>query len=411
MHLKPSEQLAWTDQRLAELPTPAGAMVLTRSLTSGITRRSNDPAGVFWGVGDRGPNIKPADAVWRYGLSLLESLSDIEGAKVMPLPGAGPAIARFRIVDGTVVLEEVITLRAPDGTPLSGLPPPVLPGMEAEPVFALDGTAMGSSCNGADPEGIAALGDGRFWIAEEYGPSILLVRPDGVVMRKFVPEGASPMFAGSSIPIEERLPAISLARKLNRGIEALSLSLDGKTLFAAFQSPLAHPDRRAHEQSDIVRIWALDPATGEFRAEYIYPLDDPRTFVRDLAAGRVTKSDVKVSELACLLDGSLLVLERVTLSTHIYRIRPETALAAPACFLDRRHRPTLEQIGQAGAKASGIPLLSKQLIVSTDEQTEICGDLEGMLSLKTGACSWPMTATTASRELSRSSGGSRCQKQ
>ena len=103
--------------------------------------------------------------------------------------------------------------------------------------------------------------------------------------------------------------------------------------------------------------------------------------MRDCEAGSVTKSDVKVSELVSLPDGSLLVLERVTLSTHIYRVRPESALAAPTCFLDPEHRPTLEQIGQAGAKAANIPLLSKQLVVSTDDHPEICGDLEGMIVL------------------------------
>jgi Esterase-like activity of phytase len=356
-------------------------MILTRSLTSGLTQRSTDPADVFWGVGDRGPNIKPADAVRRYGLAQLAPLATIDGAKIMPLPEAGPSIARFRLVNDTVELDEVIRLRAPDGTPLSGLAPPSLPGMEFEPVFTLDGAALSPAYDGVDTEGIAARADGRFWIADEYGPSLLLVGPDGVVAQRLVPEGASQMFSGSSIPTEERLPAIGLARKLNRGFEALSLSCDNETLFVALQSPLAHPDRHAHDNGDIVRIWALDPSTGEFRAEYVYPLDDPQAFVRDCEAGSVTKSDVKVSELVSLPDGSLLVLERVTLSTHIYRVRPESALAAPTCFLDPEHRPTLEQIGQAGAKAANIPLLSKQLVVSTDDHPEICGDLEGMIVL------------------------------
>ncbi len=168
-------------------------------------------------------------------------------------------------------------------------------------------------------------------------------------------------------------------------LRVLALSPGGDTLYAAFQSPLAHPDRDAHENGDVIRIWALDPATGAFRAEFIYPLDSPQTFVRDRAAGPVAKSDVKVSELACLPDGSLLVLERVTLSTHIYRVRPGGGVAAPACFLDPRHRPTVEQIGQAGAKAAGMPLLDKELVVSTDADGEICGDLEGMLVLDDGS--------------------------
>lgn len=358
-------------------------MLLTRSLTSGLTRRSID-RDAFWGVGDRGPNIKPAHAAHRYGLSEVAALTDIEGAKIMPLPKAGPSIARFRLIDGSVALEQVLVLRAPDGTPLSGLSPPVHSGMEFEPLFALDGTAFGPTPDGIDAEGIAALADGGFWISEEYGPSLLQVGPDGVVARRLVPEGAGQMFAGSLIPTIEKLPAIALARKLNRGFEGLALSHDDETLFVAFQSPLSHPDRQAHDQGDIVRIWALDPATGAFRAQYAYPLDQPGLFQRDCAAGPVSKSDVKVSELASLPDGSLLVLERVTLSTHIYRVRLESSNAVPRCFLDPEHRPTLEQLGQAGAMVACIPMLSKRLVLSTDDHPQICGDLEGMVVLDDG---------------------------
>lgn len=381
MELTSPQRLAWTDQLLAQLPMPAGTMVLTRSLTSGLTQRAGDPAGVFWGVGDRGPNIKPADAVRRYGLAHLAPLAKVEGAKIMPLPGAGPAIARFRLVGDRVELEAILPLRAPDGTPLSGLAPPTLAGMETEPVFAFDGKAFAPAPNGIDTEGIAALPDGRFWIAEEYGPSLLLVEADGVVLKRIVPQGAGHLFSGAAIPVEEVLPAISLARKLNRGIEALALSRDGATLFAAFQSPLAHPNRAAHEDGDTVRIWALDPETAEFRTEYVYPLGDPQSFVRDCAAGSVAKSDVKVSELASLPDGSLLVLERVTLSTHIYRVRPGDTASTTALFLDLDHRPTLEQVGQTGP----VPLLVKQLVLSSDDHAEVCGDMEGMLVLGYGS--------------------------
>ena len=54
-----ARRLEWSDLPLADVATPAGPMRLTRSLTSGLTRREGDPPGVFWGVGDRGPNIKP----------------------------------------------------------------------------------------------------------------------------------------------------------------------------------------------------------------------------------------------------------------------------------------------------------------------------------------------------------------
>lgn len=371
-------RLVWTDQPLESVSTPKGEMALHRSLTSGLCRRAGDPSGVFWGVGDRGPNIKPKDAVRHYGLDHLAPLAALEGAKVMPLPGCGPALARFRLEGDAVLLEAVMPLTAPDGTPLNGLPAPEFPGAETEPVFAMDGSPLPCSPNGADSEGIATRADGKFWIAEEYGPSLLLVDERGVAELRLVPEGSLARYAGSAVPVRDTLPAIAAARKLNRGFEALATSPDGATLYAAFQSPLAHPDRAAHDAGDVVRIWALDSGDGAFRCEYAYPLDPPENFRRDCAAGPVAKSDVKVSELAALDDGSLLVLERVTLSTHIYRVTPGEAL--PAAFLDPAQRPTLEQLGQGG-----VHVLAKTRVFSSDDHPEVCGDLEGMIALEGGS--------------------------
>ncbi len=374
-----ARRLAWTDLALESVPTPKGEMALHRSLTSGLCRRAGDPAGTFWGVGDRGPNIKPKDAVSRYGLDHLAPLAALEGAKVMPTPEVGPALARFRLVGERVELEAVMPLHAADGTPLNGLPPPELAGAETEPAFALDGSPLPSSPDGADSEGIAARADGMFWIAEEYGPSLLLVDETGLVHRRLIPEGSSARYAGSRVPVVEALPTLAAARKLNRGFEALAMSPDGTTLFAAFQSPLAHPDRAAHDAGDVVRIWALNSTSGAFRAEYAYPLDPPESFRRDCAAGPVAKGDVKVSELAALGDGSLLVLERVTLSTHFYRVALGESLAPQ--FLDPAHRPTLEQLGQQGS----VPLLSKVRVFSSDDHPEVCGDLEGLIVLDDGS--------------------------
>ena len=349
-------------------------MTLTRSLASGLVRRAGDPPGVFWGVGDRGPNIKPKDAVARYGLTGLAALTGLDGARVMPLPGGGPALARFRLTGDQIVLEAAMPLRALDGSPLNGVPPTPLSGMESEPAFSLDGAPLAPSSLGADPEGIAALPDGRFWIADEYGPSLLLVRENGVVERRLIPMGGKAMFEGSPVPVVEALPALALARKLNRGFEGMTLSADGAVLYVAFQSPLAHPDRAAHDEGRIVRLWVLDPQSGALIGEHAYRLEPPESFTRDLAAGPVQRSDVKVSELTALPDGGLLVLERVTHSTHIYRVRPGPGNALNPIWSDPDHRPTLEQ-----ASEDSFPLLNKDLVLSTDVETAICGDLEGMI--------------------------------
>ncbi len=375
------KHLSWSDAHLADIVLPTGTMRLTRSLASGLCQSPLDTADIFWGVGDRGPNIKPEAAADRYGTEHLRQLAAIDGAKIMPLPSTGPALARFRIRGDAVVLEAAFDITDAEGVVISGLPVPYGPHAEFEPVYDLAGNALPTDPNGADSEGLTAMPDGSFWIAEEYGPSLLRVDRHGRVLVRWVPHGLGPSFDGASYPVSEALPAIAATRKLNRGFEAIAASADGSSLFVAFQSPLAHPDREAHERSRHVRIWQLDAENGALRAEYIYPLDDPDSFRRDADAGKVSRDDIKISEIQLTSDGQMLVLERITLSTKIYRVALHPDKAAPTALSHPETRPTLEQLSRKDLKAAGISLLDKTLVFSSDDHPEICGDLEGMILL------------------------------
>jgi len=379
--IKSIRRLGWSDAHLADIALPGGVMRLTRSLASGLARCAGDPPGTFWGVGDRGPNIKPDDAADRYGLEHLRPLGAHDGAKIMPLPGAGPALARFRRDGDAISLEAATPLHSASGKPIGGLPVPHGPHAEFEPIYGLDGAALPTGPDGADSEGIAAQADGSFWISEEYGPSLLRVSPDGTVRERWVPEGLTESFAGASYPVRALLPALAAARKLNRGFEAIAVSDDGAVITLAFQSPLAHPDRAAHEASTLLRIWQLDGASGALLAEYAYPLDPPESFRRDADLGEVVNADIKVSELLLLGGGDVLVLERVTKSTKLYRVRLDPAHALPAALSQLETRPTLEQLGAANWATAGVIPLAKTLVFDTDQHPEIPGDLEGMVLL------------------------------
>jgi len=80
-----------------------------------------------------------------------------------------------------------------------------------------------------------------------------------------------------------------------------------------------------------------------------------------------------------------LVLERVTQSTHIYRIRPDARSVLPSKWGDPDRRPTLEQLGADGLRAARGPVLEKQLVLSTDDHPEIGAELEGMIMLAPNA--------------------------
>jgi hypothetical protein len=374
-------RLSWSDAYLVDIRLPKGVMRLTRSLASGLCRSLKDDAGTFWGVGDRGPNVKPQSVADQYGSEHLRTLSKLDGAKIMPLPTSGPAIARFRISDKRILLEAVIELTDADGDAITGLPVPSGPHSECEPVYDLLGAPLGTDNRGADTEGITAMPDGTFWISEEYGPSLLRVDRSGRVVVRWVPKGEGRCFEGANYPVEEKLPSLASARKLNRGFEAIAATPDGSRIVVAFQSPLAHPDRDAHEHSRHVRVWALDATSGALIAEYIYPLDAPETFCRDAAVGLVRTGDIKISEVQLTETGTMLVLERASLTTKIYNVTLDPQAIAPAFLSDPDRRPTLEQMSREQLHEAGIAMLSKVLILSTDDHPEICGDLEGMILL------------------------------
>jgi hypothetical protein len=344
-------RLIWTDHALDEVETPRGRLAITLGLGSGLARRAGDPPGVVWAIGDRGPNIKIGPAVEDHGLAHLSGFAGREGAKIMPRPAIGPMLAQLRVEGDTVICLQVLPLRDATGAAFDGLPGPGGDTAAMEPAFDLSGALLGESLRGGDTEGVAALADGTFRVADEYAPSILVVAADGVVQARWVPEGESAALAGAAYRVEAVLPALSARRRLNRGFEALALSPDETRLHVILQSPLAPEDEVAAEGRGRARLWTLDARTGAPLTEHFYPFDAPETFRRDAEAGPVEPDDLKISEAVSLGGDRLLVLERISRTSKLYRV-------------------TLDG-----------PVLTKTLVLSTDDWPQIDADLEGMALL------------------------------
>jgi hypothetical protein len=367
-------RLAWQDADLGALDLPKGRLAIRSGFGSGLSRRPADPLGRVWAVCDRGPNIKLKPAVEQYGLEELAPYLDSEGAKLMPRLDLGPALAELQVEEDRVVLIRSLRLRTSAGKPLSGLP---MPGPHAvqEPAFGLGGEELGTDATGADTEGVAAV-EGGFWVVDEYGPSLLRVDEGGAVIERRVPEGCEPL-EDCGYRLSPRLPAIAAKRQLNRGLEAMAA--DGERLWIAFQSPLAHPDLAAHKAARHLRIWRLDASSGAVEAQFLYPLDPPETFRRDVAKGEVEWGDLKVSEMAHLGGDAMIVLERGSETTKLYRVDLAPGCASDARHLDAATRPTIEEMSGAGAVDQ--PVLEKTLLFSTDDAPEVAPDLEGMVLL------------------------------
>lgn len=368
------KRLSWTDHTLAEIATPGGPLRITLGLGSGLARRAGDPPGRLWAVGDRGPNLKVSLAVKRYGLTHLAPLKAREGAKIMPRPDLGPTLAELQVHDDRVELLRLLPLGVGGGRLLTGLPLPAGDSAEMEPAFDLSGAPLAPDAAGADTEAAVALADGTFRVAEEYGPSILVVDAEGRVTARWLPAGHPLDEAAAGCPVPGMLPAIAATRRLNRGFEALALSPDERCLFVVFQSALTPEGADSDGVGQIVRIWRLDAATGQIDAQWLYPFDPPDSFARDVAAGEVGWGDLKVCEAVCLSATRLLLLERLSHTAKIYAV--DLPDPGPPDLVT-----AWELMSPEAQAAAPVPLLSKRLVFSSDDAPEIAADLEGMALL------------------------------
>lgn len=371
-------RLHFKDELLADIELPSGILRISRGLGSGLAVRPGSEMGQIWAVGDRGPNLKAKTAAERYGAPVGEAP---DKAKVMPCPDIGPALAELRVSTQDVRVVRVLTIRDQGGQSISGLPTPAGSHAEDEPVVDIVGRPLGTDPSGADTEGLIALADGGFWVADEYGPSLLRLDAEGRIVTRWIPVGLERKFAGAHYPVEACLPALAARRHINRGFEAIAMSPDEQRLYLAFQSPLDHPDQKAHEAAAHARFWTLDAATGAVIAQHLYPLDPPSVFRRDRAAGPFERADIKLSELAATGDGRLICLERGSATTKLYVVSPETTPGLPPEQLAIETRPTVEEVSATGELDGKLSVLRKSILLDTDDHLEIGPDLEGIALL------------------------------
>ena len=336
-----AQRLTWRDLPYGEFDLPRKTLRLTLGLGSGLTRRAGD--GALFAVTDRGPNMFASTAVDDYGLTAVEHLRATD-AKIMPAPERGPEIVELAIDANTVRAIRSIPLTTRTGARVSGLPMPAADQQDVENIFGIDGNPILSKDLGADAEAIAAMPDGGFFVAEEYGPSLLKVGPDGVVAERWVPAGAEALQWHADLPARGILPSSLASRRSNRGLEALCASPDGAWLYTGMQSALGGEDPR------FAPIWKLDAQTAALAAEWRYPFDAPATFRRDAARRKVSDTDVKACEFAWAGEDRLIVLERIAHSSKLYLV-------------------DLKQLPQ------------KHLLMSSDDHPQIGADIEGMTLL------------------------------
>jgi hypothetical protein len=310
--------------------------ILLGSIGSDLWHGPNDLPGEFWMITDRGPN----------GQVKVNG----ENRRTFPIPEFNPAILKVNVENGTIRILQTIPILTRAGKPVTGLPN--TQGRDETPYDYSAKEKLWFNVNGLDTEGLVRTAAGDFWVAEEYGPSLLKIGRDGKIQKRYVPRGLQ--LKGADYEVVEALPEILAKRKINRGFEGLAMSGDEKTLYLALQSPLWNPDKKTGDASRQTRILAFDIAGEKVVAEYVYQFDQSKEFDPAHSA----PDEMKISALSWIAAGKLLVLERTDWIAKVYKLD----LAAAKNILgnrwdDPKASPSLEALDDSGQES-----LTKDLV-------------------------------------------------
>lgn len=371
-------------QRLPPIAAPGGATLnYSVGIGSAAFRHPQDPANVIWTVGDRGPNMTCGEAAKLLSKAIAELCQKHRNGRVYPMPDYTPSIYKveldlagksFRVLD-------TIPVKTRSGKPITGL---LNPQTKATKDTGLDmaGTVLPDHADNLDLEGIVRLSDGSFWIGEEMGPSIAHLSADGRILRRFVPENQVDDYKSSEAEIIGALPAILSRRQGNRGIESMAVSPDEQFLYFIVQNPLANPNAATYEKSRNSRLFKFDRAAGKLVGEWVYQLDDPRTFALDPSE---KQNDPRISELTALGPDRLLVLERTEKTTKLHEIVLAGATNILGTAWDRMETsPSLEAENDL-AKLSLVPVAKSLRFDSARDFPGAPEKIEGVAFLGDGA--------------------------
>jgi hypothetical protein len=326
---------------------------------SDIWHAPYDAANRFWLITDRGPN----DEVKAGG----------KKRRTFPLPDYTPAILQVQADGAELTILEFIPIVDAAGAPVTGLPN--LKRHDDKP-FTFDGkTELEHNPSGLDPEALVRTVKGDFWVAEEYGPSLVHVAANGAVLKRFVPQGLD--YSGARYPVADTLPAILAVRDDNRGFEGMTLSPDEKILYVLLQSPLSNPDKDTGKVSRNTRVLAFDISSEQVVAQYVYQFEPFGAFDRSAK----DQNDMKLSGLAMLSADTLLALERTNKVAKIYAVDLDQGATniLGSRWDDLATTPSLE--ATADLAAAGVLPLPKRLVIDLGQMPGVLDKIEGVALL------------------------------
>lgn len=257
--------------------------------------------GTLYAQPDRGYNVT--------GTTDYVSRMNVLAVSFTPTPAGSAQQNQVRLT-----LTDTIQYKEASGTPLTSLDP-TTSGTGSRAGFPVLPQAFNGKIS-LDPEGIVHARDGSFYVSDEYGPYIFKFSSTGVLLSAIRPPDAlipvrngADSFASNNPGPGQAAPVPAdptTGRQNNQGLEGLTISPDGKTLFALLQSATRQDGgtggNSATRFNTRLLAYNISAATPTLAGEYVVQLPT-------YALGTSTRVAAQ-SEMVALNDKQFLVLAR-----------------------------------------------------------------------------------------------------
>ncbi len=257
-------------------------------------RVGNHYEGILWTLPDRGRNDPAANLFFDYA-------GRLERLRIRFTPGDGRV---------SLVPDGGLELRDFRGRPFTGADPGAGTVTERGMVLPAPAGGVGAGKVSLDAESLQFTRDGGFYVGDEYAANVYHFDRRGRLRGVIRPPAAvAPRSAGR--PDFGSLHAPQTGRRNNQGVEGMSLSPDGRTLFVALQSALMQDSAtgNAAGRTDI-RVLVYDvsrtPAPSRPVAHYVVQLP---AYNADGNGGTPDRTAAQ-SEIRALDDHRFLMLAR-----------------------------------------------------------------------------------------------------
>ncbi len=189
-------------------------------------------------------------------------------------------------------------------------------GANGQAMNGLRPNPAGTLGNALDPEGFAINPkNGKFLVADEYGPSVYEFNRNGTFSRAFAtPANLVPKVSGAVDYVAGRGDGLNAGRQDNRGYEGLAVTPSGAKAYAILQDPLVNePPPNNGRTSRNLRIVEFDTATGLSTRQFAYQLESIAALNAGLAnpfAANQQGRNIGVSSIVAINDHEFMVIER-----------------------------------------------------------------------------------------------------